>query len=94
MSMANCSTPNRSGRSRRRELFAALEGVGAGTQRARAVLFDLDGTLIETDDVAVAAVAARLRFLGRLATEEQRLHRARRSAMGSEEIVNGVHHVS
>ena len=56
----------------------------------RAVLFDLDGTLIETDDVAVAAVAARLRFLGRLATEEQRLHRARRLLMGSEELVNGL----
>ena len=56
----------------------------------RAVLFDLDGTLIETDDVAVAAVAARLRFLGRLATEEQRLYRARRLLMGSEEFVNGL----
>jgi N-acetyl-D-muramate 6-phosphate phosphatase len=56
----------------------------------RAVLFDLDGTLIETDDVAVAAVAARLRFLGRLLTEEQRLHRARRLLMSSEELINGL----
>ena len=56
----------------------------------RAVLFDLDGTLIETDDLAVAALAARLRFLGRLATQEQRLHRARRWLMDSEEFVNGL----
>jgi HAD superfamily hydrolase (TIGR01549 family) len=56
----------------------------------RAVFFDLDGTLIETDDVAVAAVAARLRFLGRLMTEEQRLREARRLLMSSEEFVNNL----
>jgi HAD superfamily hydrolase (TIGR01549 family) len=56
----------------------------------RAVLFDLDGTLIETDDRAVAALAARLRFLGRLASAEQRQQRARRLLMGSEEFVNGM----
>ena len=56
----------------------------------RAILFDLDGTLIETDDSAVAALAARLRFLGRLAPEGRRMHRARRLLMGSEEWANGL----
>jgi len=56
----------------------------------RAVLFDLDGTLIETDDLAVTALAARLRFASRWMTEEQRLHRARRLLMGSEEFINGL----
>jgi HAD superfamily hydrolase (TIGR01549 family) len=56
----------------------------------RAVLFDLDGTLIETDDQAVAALASRLRFLGRLASEQQRQHRARRWLMSCEELVNGL----
>jgi HAD superfamily hydrolase (TIGR01549 family) len=81
------------------ELFRPIEAAPERSQLwkelaqehgVRAVLLDLDGTLIETDDVAVAAVAARLRFLGRLATEEQRLHRARRLLMGSEELVNGL----
>ena len=56
----------------------------------RAVLFDLDGTLIETDDVAVEALAARLQFLRRLASPEQRLHWARRMLMSSEELVNDL----
>lgn len=56
---------------------------------ARAVLFDLDGTLIETDDETVASLAQRLRFLGRLAPEAQRKRMARRWLMGSEDLVNG-----
>ncbi len=56
----------------------------------RAVLLDLDGTLIETDDLAVAALAARLRFLGRLASEQMRLRWARRWLMSSEEWINGL----
>lgn len=56
----------------------------------RAVLFDLDGTLIETDDEAVAALAQRLSFLGRLAPEARRKRMARRWLMGSESLINGL----
>jgi len=56
----------------------------------RAVLFDLDGTLIETDDDMVARLARRLRFLGKLMPEAQRQRTARRWLMGSEGLVNSL----
>lgn len=56
----------------------------------RAVLFDLDGTLIETDDHVVGELARRLRFLGRLLPEERRNAVARRILMNLEVIVNGM----
>ena len=56
----------------------------------RAVLFDLDGTLIETDDELVAGLTQRLRFLGQLMPEAQRTRLSRRWLMGSEELVNGI----
>lgn len=59
-------------------------------RQVRAVLFDLDGTLIESDDRAVEALVQRLRFLGRLASPEQRMRLARRWLMRSEVIVNST----
>lgn len=56
----------------------------------RAVLFDLDGTLIETDDRIVRALAGRLRFLGRLLPEGRREPVARRLLMHSEAFFNGT----
>ncbi len=61
----------------------------ADERGVRALLFDLDGTLIETDDEAVVGLTQRLRFLGRLASEAQRKRMARRWLMGSEDLVNG-----
>jgi phosphoglycolate phosphatase len=55
----------------------------------RAVLLDLDGTLIETDDETAANLTQRLRFLGRLVPQMQRRRLARRWLMGSEDLVNG-----
>ncbi len=57
-------------------------------QAVCAVLFDLDGTLIETDDQTVAALAHRLHFLGALASSDRRMHLARRALMSSETPVN------
>lgn len=59
-------------------------------RRVRAVLFDLDGTLIETDDQVAAALAHRLRFLGWLLPDQTRAHLARRWLMHSELFVNGT----
>jgi HAD superfamily hydrolase (TIGR01549 family) len=56
----------------------------------RAVLFDLDGTLIETDDELVVGLTRRLRFLGQLMPETQRARLSRRWLMGSEELVNSL----
>ena len=56
----------------------------------RAVLFDLDGTLIETDDELAASLTRRLHFLHRVMSEAQRARFARRWLMGSEELVNGI----
>ncbi len=56
----------------------------------RAVLFDLDGTLIETDDHVVQGLARRLHFLGRLLPQARRVAVARRILMNSEVFVNGV----
>lgn len=54
----------------------------------RAVLFDLDGTLIETDDQVVAGLGRRLGFMGALAPVERRMRLARRLLMRSETLVN------
>ncbi len=54
----------------------------------RAVLFDLDGTLIETDDQVVAGLVRRLGLLGTLAPVERRMRLARRLLMRSETPVN------
>ena len=55
----------------------------------RAILFDLDGTLIETDDRIVQSLTQRMRFLGRLLPEDRRAAVARRILMRLEEFVNG-----
>lgn len=52
----------------------------------RAWFFDLDGTLMDTDDQTVESLARRLRFLG--ATRAQRL--GRRLVMASETPLNGA----
>lgn len=52
----------------------------------RAWLFDLDGTLMDTDDQSVAAVARRLRFLGAARAQ----HFARRLVMVSETPMNAA----
>jgi HAD superfamily hydrolase (TIGR01549 family) len=52
------------------------------------VLFDLDGTLIETDDEAVRRLAGRLRPFRRVLTEQERLRWARRWMMRGEVAVN------
>lgn len=54
------------------------------------VLFDLDGTLIETDDHLVDGATRRLAFLERLLPEEKRKHVFRRILMFSEVFVNGL----
>jgi HAD superfamily hydrolase (TIGR01549 family) len=56
----------------------------------RAVLFDLDGTLIETDDEVVEALARRLRFLEKLLPVTTRHRIARRILMAAEPFVNGL----
>lgn len=52
----------------------------------RAWLFDLDGTLMDTDDQAVAKLAQPLRFLG----DERAARIARRAVMFGETPLNGV----
>jgi HAD superfamily hydrolase (TIGR01549 family) len=56
----------------------------------KGVLFDLDGTLIETDDDRVRALAARLRPLRGVLTEQERLRWARRWMMRGEFVVNSA----
>jgi predicted PurR-regulated permease PerM/phosphoglycolate phosphatase-like HAD superfamily hydrolase len=56
----------------------------------RAILFDLDGTLIETDDVAVERLARRLGFLERILPVATRKKTARWLLMSSEPYVNGL----
>lgn len=46
----------------------------------RAVLFDIDGTLVESDDSLVREIARSLAFTGRLLPEDHRLRLARRCA--------------
>jgi len=62
----------------------------AGTRDIRALLFDLDGTLIETDDAAVQSLARRLGFLEKLLPVTNRERVARRLLMSSEVFVNGI----
>ena len=57
--------------------------------RVQAVLFDLDGTLFETDDAIVEQLARGLRPLARLLEFDARAA-ARRVVMGLEGVVNGV----
>ncbi len=55
-------------------------------ETVRAILFDLDGTLMDTDDQAVDSLARKLRFLG-----ADRAHRlARRVVMWSETPMNNL----
>lgn len=68
----------------RRKLWAAR----AAARPVRAVLFDLDGTLIETDDAMVQQITRRLRFLGWLVPEERRGRFARRWLMANEGLAN------
>jgi predicted PurR-regulated permease PerM/phosphoglycolate phosphatase-like HAD superfamily hydrolase len=56
---------------------------------ARAILFDLDGTLIETDEGLVEQMSRRSRFFRPLLPDEQRAHLARRWLMASEAWING-----
>jgi HAD superfamily hydrolase (TIGR01549 family) len=58
-------------------------------QTVRGVFFDLDGTLIETDDALVGRLARRLAFLSRLLPAQKQMHLARRWLMASELFVNG-----
>jgi HAD superfamily hydrolase (TIGR01549 family) len=55
----------------------------------RGVLFDLDGTLIETDDELVNKLARRLVFLNRIMPAQNQMRLARRWLMASEVWVNG-----
>ncbi len=61
----------------------------ATSQGVRGVFFDLDGTLIETDDVLVSRLARRLVFLSRLLPAQEQMRLARRWLMASELFVNG-----
>jgi HAD superfamily hydrolase (TIGR01549 family) len=54
----------------------------------RAILFDLDGTLIETNDQLVKELAERLQPFRKVLTEEERLRWARRQLMSREGAVN------
>jgi len=54
--------------------------------KVQAWFFDLDGTLMDTDDQAVDALAHRLRFMGKLRAKET----ARRMVMFSETPMNGI----
>jgi HAD superfamily hydrolase (TIGR01549 family) len=56
----------------------------------RGVLFDLDGTLVETDDQLTQELAGRLRPLHRLLSEQERLRIARRWLMRGEITVNSA----
>lgn len=71
---------------RREQLWSEL----VRQRPVRAVLFDLDGTLIETDDHMVQVWAQRFRFLGRLLSEDRRSALARRILMSLEVFVNGA----
>ena len=55
-------------------------------QTIEAWFFDLDGTLMDTDDQTVAHLAHRLRFIGSHRAEEL----ARRAVMFSETPLNGL----
>jgi HAD superfamily hydrolase (TIGR01549 family) len=56
----------------------------------RGVLFDLDGTLVETDDQLIQELAGRLRSMRRVLSEQERLRFARRWLMRGEIVVNGA----
>jgi predicted PurR-regulated permease PerM/phosphoglycolate phosphatase-like HAD superfamily hydrolase len=57
-------------------------------REVRGVLFDLDGTLVETDDQLTQELAGRLRPFHRLLSEQERLRLARRWLMRGEIVVN------
>ncbi len=61
-----------------------------GQRSLSAVLFDMDGTLVETDDQLVDDTVRRLTLLKRLLSEEQRKHAARRWLMFGEVFANGL----
>jgi len=61
----------------------------ATRQAVRGIFFDLDGTLIETDDVLVGRLARRLAFLSRLLPAQEQIRLARRWLMASELFING-----
>lgn len=56
----------------------------------RAVFFDLDGTLVETDDVVVQSLARRLGMLQRIMPAQERMRVARSLLMASEVWINGL----
>jgi HAD superfamily hydrolase (TIGR01509 family) len=62
----------------------------AGARPVRAVLFDLDGTLIETDNRYVAQAMTATGFLDQAVTPAQRERVARRILMFNEGIGNGL----
>jgi predicted PurR-regulated permease PerM/phosphoglycolate phosphatase-like HAD superfamily hydrolase len=62
----------------------------AAARPVRAILFDLDGTLIETDDVAVETLARRLGFLERILPITTRKKTARWLLMSGESYINGL----
>jgi predicted PurR-regulated permease PerM/phosphoglycolate phosphatase-like HAD superfamily hydrolase len=57
-------------------------------QEVRGVFFDLDGTLVETDEQRVQELAGRLRPLRRVLSDQERLRVARRWLMRGEIVVN------
>lgn len=59
--------------------------------RVRAILFDLDGTLADTDDALVGRLASRLRWLGRL-TGKDPARLARRLILAGETPANALYH--
>lgn len=56
----------------------------------RAVLFDLDGTLMETDDGLVSEMVGRLGFLNRVIRSADLEHAVRRGLMMAESPINGL----
>jgi HAD superfamily hydrolase (TIGR01509 family) len=63
-------------------------GTVVAARRVRAVLFDIDGTLVETDDRAAREIATGLAFADRFLPQPRRIHYARRYLMLSEGPLN------
>lgn len=63
--------------------------AGLRSRPIAAVLFDLDGTLVETDDLAVQRVGQRLTCFGRLLPGRDPILTARRLVMTASDLFNG-----
>lgn len=60
------------------------------TQRIRAILFDLDGTIVDTDDLYVRRLAAMLRPFLSIIRNQKELAYARRIIMAAESPLNAL----